>query len=482
MKIFDVLVRIEEIKSSLEGNFLPLITILLSVCASIVIFFSHVPLQWLIVPGVLALGAGGWLYSRLRLDRDDKSSWETQGLIAYNKAWNIAKESAKREFPDSSDSELLLNELRLRGEIVADPQRFGFTKKESACLKKILGDVTATGHIAPPEPFSGAQGMTKVATRGPASRASVRVPSIESIKESIGTVWTRPASWRLARTHRERFLARRKQQWRWIPVFYGLLAGAMLLLMTDLLSPVAQTGAERMSSLRMVASAALVVIGAVLGWMFLKPYIFLCDHCGVHIRTGETWNCRCGHTNHVGIRNSFLQKCNQCEKMPSALLCPSCEELIFLDGHSDDSNVAHIHGGRSLTDITKACEQKEAAERQAWEKEVERERREKELQASRERQVAIAEKKEMAELVKQEIELLRRQQEREQYQKPRNERGASNAIETNVRNLLERIRSSLGNQQAAENVREQMRREFAHKPELLARIECIIEEWLEEHL
>jgi hypothetical protein len=55
------------------------------------------------------------------------------------------------------------------------------------------------------------------------------------------------------------------------------------------------------------------------------------------------WNCGyCDFPNRRTSLFSFLNKCQECGKEPKAYLCPSCEEINFLDRDMDASNPARL--------------------------------------------------------------------------------------------------------------------------------------------
>lgn len=207
---------------------------------------------------------------------------------------------------------------------------------------------------------------------------------------------------------------------------------------------------------------------------FFRQYLILCDKCGFSINLANLWQCRCGCQND-GWKRSFLESCPSCGKSPSALVCPrdGCETLNYFGKAEDESNVAWIVGKRTWQEIQNERTQRAKADAEARKlPTVQRP-----VPIRRDPTELLEEKRAMVELAKCEVELCRLQAERAQYNRPKEQTGS---IEASVKSLLERINRVLGAQQAAEIVRQQMAQKFANNPRMVAKIESIIRDDLNE--
>ena len=72
-----------------------------------------------------------------------------------------------------------------------------------------------------------------------------------------------------------------------------------------------------------------------------KPLKLFCEHCGKFIPSDMEWVC--GYCNLRNVRTklySFLNKCEQCKRVPKSFHCPHCDAAMFFDGPHDDRHPA----------------------------------------------------------------------------------------------------------------------------------------------
>jgi hypothetical protein len=72
-----------------------------------------------------------------------------------------------------------------------------------------------------------------------------------------------------------------------------------------------------------------------------KPLKLFCEHCGKFIPSDMEWVC--GYCNLRNVRTklySFLNKCEQCKRVPKSFHCPHCNATMFFDGPRDDRHPA----------------------------------------------------------------------------------------------------------------------------------------------
>jgi hypothetical protein len=75
--------------------------------------------------------------------------------------------------------------------------------------------------------------------------------------------------------------------------------------------------------------------------LVFKPLRLFCEHCDKYIPSDMEWKCaHCNHENRATRYYSFLNKCQNCKRLPQAVVCPHCEELNFLDKHKIGSHPA----------------------------------------------------------------------------------------------------------------------------------------------
>lgn len=75
--------------------------------------------------------------------------------------------------------------------------------------------------------------------------------------------------------------------------------------------------------------------------LVVKPVRFFCEYCGKYIPSDIEWRCSyCSHENRETRLYSFLNKCRNCKRPPSAFVCPHCDQVHFLDESESDSHPA----------------------------------------------------------------------------------------------------------------------------------------------
>lgn len=73
-----------------------------------------------------------------------------------------------------------------------------------------------------------------------------------------------------------------------------------------------------------------------------KSIRVFCTHCDKYIEWTAGWVC--GTCNHTETKNVFLTRCSSCRESPRALVCPHCDELLYLDSSRSDRHPIQLAG------------------------------------------------------------------------------------------------------------------------------------------
>lgn len=73
-----------------------------------------------------------------------------------------------------------------------------------------------------------------------------------------------------------------------------------------------------------------------------KSIRVFCTHCDKYIEWTADWVC--GTCNHTETKNVFLTRCSSCRESPRALVCPHCDELLYLDSSRSGKHPIQLAG------------------------------------------------------------------------------------------------------------------------------------------
>jgi hypothetical protein len=184
-----------------------------------------------------------------------------------------------------------------------------------------------------------------------------------------------------------------------------------------------------------------------------KPLRLFCEHCGMFIPSDLMW--LCGYCNHENVRTklySFLYKCQKCKQPPKALVCPHCEKIIFIDGSKDGRHAARKAGAMPIDT------EDEARLRKA--------RLQEERKADLEHEIVVTR-------LNAELAALKKTLE------PPKKKLAHEALEEN---FSEHDAHVMAAHKIAKREKEENKRKYADDPELLARADASVDNWLERHV
>jgi hypothetical protein len=73
-----------------------------------------------------------------------------------------------------------------------------------------------------------------------------------------------------------------------------------------------------------------------------KSIRVFCIHCDKYIEWTADWVC--GTCNHTETENIFFMRCSSCRESPRALVCPHCDELLYLDSSRSGKHPIQLAG------------------------------------------------------------------------------------------------------------------------------------------